>query len=61
MTERITAEQLHELDRDEQAGMLFFMTGYLKKNAKFQEGLSAAYADVMRQRDRKAANGARTT
>ena len=57
MSERITNEQLHGLDADERAGMLFYLTGFLGKSSEFQEALTAAYAAQMRMRDRLAARG----
>jgi hypothetical protein len=55
--QRVTDEQLHGLDADEKAGMLFYLAGYLGKSLEFQEALTAAYAAQMRMRDRLATHG----
>lgn len=52
--DRITLEDLQALDRDEQAGMLFYLSGYMEKSPKFQEALAAAYAAQLESRKRAA-------
>lgn len=50
MSERISTEQLQELDADEKAGMLFYLTGFLGKSQEFQDALARAYAAQIRTR-----------
>ena len=54
----VSDEQLHALDQDEKAGMLFFLTGFLGKSEEFQDALTRAYNAQMRSRARMEKKGA---
>lgn len=55
--ERVSLEQLQDMNRDEQSSMLFYLTGYLKKSAEFQDAMGAAYAAHLRSLARLASRG----